>query len=211
MPTSAPQPQPDPEDAHTDLLATLAASRELGPEMDKALAESYMHTVATPAQAPQNQGVVAPPRFDSGDFASAIVMVAGIAAFVTLLIVKGPEAFGLVWIFFLFGGWRWFGWSRRNSDYRARRMEYRQSRREMRDDWRAMRRGYYQIGDPDRPSAPTPPEASQPQVSAPPIPPAPPTPPRPPAGPLPPVAQTPPQPPAPPSAGGPLPPVNPAG
>jgi hypothetical protein len=206
MPKSAPQPQPDPEDAHKDLLATLAASRELGPEMDKALAESYMqkHTAATPAQAPQNQGVVAPSRFDSGDLASAIVMVAGIAAFVTLLIAKHPEAWGLIWIFFVFGGWRWFGWSRRNSDYRARRLEYRQSRREMRDDWRAMRRGYYQIGDPDRPSAPTLPEASQPPVSAPP------TPPRPPAGPLPPVAQTP-APPAPPSAGGPLPPINPAG
>src|SRR5579872_4489790 len=157
MPKST--PQPDPEDAHKDLMATLAASRELGPEMDKALAESYMqkHAAATPAQQ-QDQRDVAPVRFDSGDIASAIVMVAGIAAFVTLLIVVGPQAFGLVWIFFIFGGWRWFGWNRRNSEYRARRMEYRQAHREMRDDWRAMRRGYYRIGDPDRPGVPPLPE-----------------------------------------------------
>ena len=34
--------QPDPQEVHDDLMATLAASRELGPEMDKSLAESYI-------------------------------------------------------------------------------------------------------------------------------------------------------------------------
>lgn len=200
-------------------MATLAASRELGPEMDKALAESYMqkHAAATPAQQ-QDQRDVAPVRFDSGDIASAIVMVAGIAAFVTLLIVVGPQAFGLVWIFFIFGGWRWFGWNRRNSEYRARRMEYRQAHREMRDDWRAMRRGYYRIGDPDRPGVPPLPEQSQPPVIASPTPttptPAPQSSQPPAAAPLPPVAPapaTPPAPPSQPSTGNPAPPINPAG
>lgn len=217
-------PQPDPEDAHKDLLATLAASRELGPEMDRALAESYMqkHQAATPAPAPQNQQVTLPSRFNSSDLASAIVMVAGIAAFVTLLIVFGSHAWAFIWIFFIFGGWRWFGWNRRNAEYRARRMEYRQSRREMRDDWRAMRRGYYQMSDPDQPRFPTIAEPSQPQVSAPPKAPAPApapvqlsTPPA--AAPLPPVAPVaqspvePQTPPTTPSAGSAVPPINPAG
>lgn len=201
-------PQPDPEDAHKDLLATLAASRELGPEMDKALAESYMqkHSAATPAQAQQSQGEVAPSRFNSSDLASALVMVAGIAAFAALLIFKGPEAFGLIWIFFIFGGWRWFGWNRRNSEYRARRMEYRQAHREMRDDWRAMRRGYYRLGDPDRPGVSPLPAPTVPQMSEPPAPAKPPV-----AAPLPPTAQAPITPESSTSTSGSTPPVNPAG
>ncbi|MGH2516172.1 MAG: hypothetical protein ACRDHP_11005, partial [Ktedonobacterales bacterium] len=173
-------PQPDPEDAHTDLMATLAASRELGPEMDKALAESYMqkHAAATPAPAPQNQSIVAPSRFDSADIASAIVMVAGIAAFVALLIFAGPQAWGLIWVFFIFGGWRFWGFGRRNAEYRARRAEWRQARnevradwhRDMRSDWYAMRRGDYRMGDPDRPGVPPLPTPTVPQVSAPPAP-----------------------------------------
>lgn len=213
MPKST--PQPDPEDAHKDLMATLAASRELGPEMDKALAESYMqkHAAATPAPV-QNQQMDLPSRFNSSDLASAIVMVAGIAAFTVAMIVTGGHALGLIWLFFIFGGWRWFGWNRRNSEYRARRMEYRQAHREMRDDWRAMRRGYYRIGDPDRPGVPPLPEQSQPPVIAPPAPTPAPAPQPPAAAPLPPVAPAPaasPAPPSLPSAGSPVPPINPAG
>src|SRR5690349_23308885 len=32
----------DPEDERADLMATLAAARELGPEMDKSIADSYL-------------------------------------------------------------------------------------------------------------------------------------------------------------------------
>ncbi|HLZ22406.1 MAG TPA: hypothetical protein VKQ30_09810 [Ktedonobacterales bacterium] len=206
MPKS--MPQPDPEDAHTDLLATLAASRELGPEMDKALAESYMqkHTAAvTPAQAPLTQDVTEPRRFGSSDWATAVVLVAGIAAFTVAMVATGGHAIGFIWLFFVFGGWRWWGWGHRNAEYRGRRMEYRQAHREMRDDWRAMRRGYYRMSDPDRPSAPTLPEPVPSPVRAPSAPAQPPS-----AAPLPPVM---PAPVAPPVQGGSgtQPPTNPAG
>src|SRR5581483_1650493 len=51
MPTS------NPDDQRTDLEAMLAASRELGPDMDKALVDSYMSRQKTqnpPAQRPPN-------------------------------------------------------------------------------------------------------------------------------------------------------------
>lgn len=217
---SKPAPQPDPQDAQTDLLATLAASRELGPEMDKALVESYMQKHVSPTPAPQNQQGDLPARFNSSDLASAIVTVVGIAAVATLVLIKGPLVFPLVWIFLVFGGWRLFGRSHRNAEYRARREEYRQARRQMRDEWRARaargyyyRRGdtefYYRSGDAERRDDAVPP--TPPQVNAP-QPPAQPT-----AAPLPPTAQAPVAPPVPPtqpapsSTGGMTPPVNPAG
>ena len=84
-------PQPDPEDLHKDLLATMAASRELGPEMDKALVESYMERhpelKGQPAQA-----LTQPQATNKPDIVGLTGMGVGMIAYITLLIVtKGDK------------------------------------------------------------------------------------------------------------------------
>lgn len=103
------------DEAQAALLAVLAASRELGPEMDTALAESYLrqHPVAPeyPARdaVRREAGLMPPPRASLGSIGLLLAVVLVAAA----LLASGGHAFWLFWMFWLpvvlFGRW-WRGW-----------------------------------------------------------------------------------------------------
>lgn len=217
-------PQQDPEDVRTDLMAAMAASRELGPEMDKAVVDSYMekhHPVS--AQQPAAQAVTqAEQRPQSADLIGFIGLGVGLVAYIAILIASHGWLWWLFWPIMGWAGWRWGGgwgcWGGSRSEYRQSRMEYRAQQREMRMQRRASRYGLpyryrysYEYGYDDEP--PQAQQAQQPQqtaaspqypstpalTSAPAIPPAP--------APVPQQPQM--QPPA--SGATPQPPVNPAG
>lgn len=134
-------PQQDPEDVRTDLMAAMAASRELGPEMDKALVDSYMerhHPVS--AQQPAAQAVTQPEqRPQSADLIGFAGMGIGIVAFIALLMVSHGALWWMFWPIMCWGGWRWWGGG--HDEYRQSRMEYRTQQREMRMQRRAARYG----------------------------------------------------------------------
>ncbi len=165
---------PDPEETHTDLLATLAASRELGPEMDKALAQSYIerHPELVGKQPPP--AVVAQPerRAISPDIIGIAGMGIGVVAYIAVLAATQGHAWFMFWPLMGWFGWRWNRWGHsgdrdqiRQARYEARVARYRA---------RAARWGYYD-GYPQA-QEPTP-QQLQPQVSEPvpaqPLPPAP--------------------------------------
>src|SRR5262249_14503967 len=83
------------EDAHTDLLATLAASRELGAEMDKTLAESYLAKHGQLAHAPSPRQEAHSPA-PMSQLVGMIGPAAGIGAYIVLLVVSGGD---LWWMF----------------------------------------------------------------------------------------------------------------
>lgn len=189
MADRAPAPQTS-GDAHEDLLATLAASRELGPEMDKALAESYMQKHGQPAPAaPQQPGQPVRPNPGYAGLA-AIGPVLGIVAYIAILALSGGRLWWMFWLPMALGGW-WGGWWGHGwwggDPWHAQRDEMRYRRRMARDEYRAWRRGYgyppAPYDDPrrpgDYPGYPTPPADPRQQAQAPnpPVPPAPPTPP----------------------------------
>lgn len=93
-------------DARDDLLATLAAGRELGPEMDAALAQSYLNKHPRPAD-------VAPPARHTSLSASTYSfwrgagVLAACAIFAAALIASGGHAFWLFWLPFVFALWWW--------------------------------------------------------------------------------------------------------
>jgi hypothetical protein len=137
------------QDAHEDLLAALAASRELGPEMDSALAERYLEkhgksgAIPSRGAAPQQQGVVAQgSHFD----ARALMPVLGVATYIAILVVSGGH---LWWTFFLIpmiasSGW-WWGEGSHGGMSQAQwqqRYEQRAARHEARNQYRAWRHGY---------------------------------------------------------------------
>jgi hypothetical protein len=120
------------EDAHTDLLATLAASRELGPEMDRALVESYFqkHPIAAhnaPAAAQSTGGA----RLSTPQVLGGIGFLMGATIFIAALIASGGHAFWLLWLPLALGGWWWrwwplyggWGYHGYRMDQRARRQE----------------------------------------------------------------------------------------
>ncbi|HKV83499.1 MAG TPA: hypothetical protein VJN88_03015 [Ktedonobacterales bacterium] len=191
-------PQPDPEDIHKDLLATMAASRELGPDMDKALVESYMERHPELKGAPQQAQALTQPqptnRPDLLGFSGMGVMMIG---YITLLIVTHGELWWMFWPMMAWGGWRWG-----NGGRHAEHQRMRQARWEARMNRYGM--PYVRVGGPD--------DAQQPR-QPPAIAPTPPTyaPPSPPLA-TPPLA-TPPMPSseAPVHAPSTLPPINPAG
>lgn len=142
----------DPEDERADLLATLAAARELGPDMDKSIVDSYLERRKSEARAgvvpsasansqgsgPSGQGIMPhqTPGTPSGiaQAAGMIFPLAGIAVYVVLLIVSKGELWWAFWLPMLMGGW-WRGmWYPRN------RYAYRAERQAMRDDYRQARR-----------------------------------------------------------------------
>lgn len=134
---------PHAEDDHTDLLATLAAARELGPDMDKALAESYMQRrkANTPAR-PRNAEPRPPVNY--GFVARGVLPFVAIAALITLFIFSG----GHFWFWFFLFPLFWGGWWRRGRgrygyeryDRYNRRRDYRDERRDEREEWRRARR-----------------------------------------------------------------------
>lgn len=141
-PTQSTPTNPTAEDEHNDLLATLAAARELGPDMDKALAESYMQRRKATAPARPRNAEPRPPV--NVDFvARAVFPAVMIAACVFAAVLLLPHGWG--WFFLLplfFGGWRrwrgrgWYGYD----DRYDRRRAYREERRAAREEWRRARR-----------------------------------------------------------------------
>lgn len=175
----ADMPNANEEDARTDLHAMIAASRELGPDMDKALVDSYMAR-QKPAPAPK-QSIT--PRSDGGQpqifgQATRLVGIMAVAAVViTMLVVSRGELWWFIFpLMWMGGAWGWWGRGHGHDGRHQMREEYRQRRRDLRD------RYHYGIPD-DRPESggprdgqslpgatPTAPAAERP--SAPPLPPA---------------------------------------
>lgn len=130
------------EDQRTDLTAMIAASRELGPDMDHALVDSYLtrHREAiakqqAPAPAP------APARNRSGtELTSGLMIAAALAVYCVALVASHGFLF---WLIFPMMGWLcgWGFWGSGNrSDRHAARREYHQQRWELRQEYRARRR-----------------------------------------------------------------------
>ena len=120
---------PDLSELRDEIQSAIAAGRELGPEMDRHLADSVLeryrkeHSAEPKAVAkvkPSHQDLEASDR--SLDVGSVIITVAGMIAFLVLLIVQP----GLWWLIFLvpavFGMCGWDFRSRRRSR-RRRRLE----------------------------------------------------------------------------------------
>lgn len=163
----------DPEEQQNELMATIKAARELGPDMDKAVVASYLEKQKAAARAqkpqPQQQAVVA-----SGSQQPSWPMFMtpglGIILYIALLVASGGHLWWTFWLIpaFGFGGWGW--WGSRHDEHVQRRMD--------RYEWRRARYGY-RYGPPAAPydtgygSAPTqqpqvqPPTAQQPQPTQP--------------------------------------------
>jgi Flp pilus assembly protein TadB len=99
-------PEHELEDMRTDLMAALAASRDLGPEMDKALVDSYLQRHRSSAR---RQGPGTP--VDLNQFTPFALLAFAIVAFIALAIVsQGRLWWTFWWLFWLlpvFGRWRW--------------------------------------------------------------------------------------------------------
>ncbi|HEV2235792.1 MAG TPA: hypothetical protein VGR57_03940 [Ktedonobacterales bacterium] len=130
------QVSPDREDMRKDLLAAMAAARELGPEMDSSLADAHLrrHFGEQPQRAVQPR-----PRADVAPFNPAYVLgplmaVLCIAAFVSVLFFTQGGGWWLFWPLMIFGfggfGWRRGGWGGR---YYGRRYDRRWDRYGRRD------------------------------------------------------------------------------
>jgi hypothetical protein len=173
MPRSA--PQPDPEDLHKDLMATMAASRELGPEMDKALVDSYMERHPELKGQPNQQALMAPQSTNKPDIVGLTGMGVGMIGYVTLLIVTKGELWWMFWPMMGWAGWRW-GSGGRHGEHHEARQQLRDARYQARVERRMNRYGvpYVRVSQPEEPT-PEQPAAIPPTapVAAPPLPPTP--------------------------------------
>lgn len=131
------------QDAHEDLMAALAASRELGPEMDATLVDRYLEkhgkSSAAIAQAQPPHGSPPVPY----QALSAIGPILGIAAYIVILIVSQGTLWWTFWLPMALGGWWWSwprhgGWDDPRNDMRQAR---RQARYEARNEYWARRYG----------------------------------------------------------------------
>jgi hypothetical protein len=107
------QPAQQAEDARTDLLAALAASRELGPEMDRALVESYLQKHPLPADGgPADAGAWSPrgAPWPGRPVVGGIGLLIGAVIVLAALIASGGHAFWLLWVPIALGFWWWRGW-----------------------------------------------------------------------------------------------------
>lgn len=122
-------PSPDPEEMRKDLLAALAAGRELGPEMDAAIVDAHLrrhYGDAARAKAPA-AAVVEHEAFQPAAYLPALMLVLGMVAYITVLIVTRGAFWWLFWPFMACG---WWGWgSRHRHAARDVRRRYRQYRR----------------------------------------------------------------------------------
>ncbi|HEY7341103.1 MAG TPA: hypothetical protein VH591_09500 [Ktedonobacterales bacterium] len=191
------------DDERADLRAMIAAGRDLSPEMDESLVESYAERRASEQRAKakvQGTGNAVAPQQQSGGAvagthpAVAITgIIATVAIFVAIMVFTGGHGWWLVFpLFGIFGGW----WG--NNDRNRARNERRAQRYQMRANYYRTRMGY-----PPEQDARRLPESSEATTSD--------------SGPLPPPTSAPTQ--APPSArsippastSGEQPPTNPAG
>ncbi len=178
------------DDERADLKAMIAAGRELDPDMDESLVESYAQRRASEQQARakvQGQGkeIVAQQPQQGGPLAGVnpAVAITGIVAMAAVFIVIMVVSHGWAWwmifpLFGIFGGWMG------NNDRHRIRNERRAQRYQMRADYYRQRMGYSSDQDDARlpesaereeaqlaspsPSAPAPqPPRSVPPASAP--------------------------------------------
>ncbi|HEX6799109.1 MAG TPA: hypothetical protein VF116_15475 [Ktedonobacterales bacterium] len=164
------------DEQQNDLMAALASARELGPDMDKAVAASYIEKqqaaakAKAQAQQQQQQAVIAAP----GQQRHPMFFIGppiGLIIFIAILIASGGHAWWMFWLIFCFGGLGWWGW---RGDAHAARMQ----RRTDRYEWRRARfesryGGRYGPYDPydngsgaapsQQPSQVQPPASQQPQ------------------------------------------------
>ena len=157
-------PPQDPEDARKDLLATLAASRELGPEMDHALVDSFLDKHSSgPGSSASDLVPQSTQKPEVMPFSLMVVTGLAFAAYIVLLIVSSGRYWWMFWLPMAVGGWWASTWQGTNSrhaardEYRRARYEYRRQALEARMQRRAQRHGY----TPQPPA--TPPTVEPPQ------------------------------------------------
>jgi hypothetical protein len=148
------------DEARDDLMATLAAARDLNPDMDKTLAEQYLSRRREEQQRQGQQSSVMAEQQDRRTARSEWVGRSVMPLFLLLmlaviLVASTVSRDGAIWWFFwiplMFGGWWWRrGIPSRGGDWRyQRRIEREQYYR----DRLAQRYGYYPPGpDSDRSS-----------------------------------------------------------
>lgn len=153
------------EEQQSDLMAALASARELGPDMDKAVAASYLEkqkqqaAAKAQAQQAQQQAVIASPGRQR-PWLAYLTPPLGIILFIAILVASGGHAWWMFWLLFCFGGFGWWGW-------RGDAHEARMQRRMDRYEWRRARYGYgYRYGPYDNGSGSAP-SQQPPQVQPP--------------------------------------------
>lgn len=142
----------DPEEQQNDLMAALKAARELGPDMDQAVASSYLEKQKAAAQAQKaqpQQAVVATPGQRS-PWPVVMTPGLGIMLYIVLLVVSHGFLWWTFWLIPAFGGWGW--WGARHDEHVQRRMD--------RYEWRRARYGY-RYGPVQPPAAPSQPSQVQ--------------------------------------------------
>ncbi|HKT36992.1 MAG TPA: hypothetical protein VJR48_01395 [Ktedonobacterales bacterium] len=165
------------DDERAELRAMIAAGRDLSPEMDESLVDSYAERRAAEQQAKANvQGNAVVPQQQSGGTiagtnpAVAIAGMAMVAAiFVTIMVVSGGAYWWMIFpLIGICGGW-WGNHDRRRLD------ERRAQRYQMRADYYRTRMGYPPEHDARRlpestqsDSGPLPPPTSAPAQTPPP-------------------------------------------
>jgi hypothetical protein len=129
---------PNSDEAHDDLLATLAAARELDPGMDKALADQYL-TRRREEQKKQEQKAPAVVAQESNTPAgwrgSPLPLLMGMVMLTALIVAA---------VVFHNGSFWWFFWVPLMFSGMWRRASYRGSRGESSDPRRIERARYYQ-------------------------------------------------------------------
>jgi hypothetical protein len=145
-------PNPNEEDLRADLHAMLAASRELGPDMDRSLVDSYLERQrggsngGTRAVASSQRQPGQPQPF--GQLANLAAMGMLTAAYIAALAFSGGQLWWLIFVLMgIFGGfWGWWGHDEQEREHHMRRRiahdEFRLRRHEMRNEFRARRHGY---------------------------------------------------------------------
>src|SRR5579859_401756 len=130
----------DPEEVRKDLLAALAAGRELGPEMDTALVESHLQRYYSDAASGGGRArppaTTERPRAASGDFlragalASSIVLPVAVIAAIAVFAFSAGASLHFGWFFLPLLFWMIFGramwgrgrrWQRYDRRYADRR------------------------------------------------------------------------------------------
>jgi hypothetical protein len=141
-------PQPDPDDLRKDLLAALAASRELGSEMDSAIVDAHLRRHYGESTQHRKPAVVERRPLDLSPIMLPLSMLVGLVAFLAVLWFSHGMLWFLFWPLMAWGWWGRRRWGSYGRDWRGDR----DARREAR--WRA-RHGYYLQGEDGvgRPSA----------------------------------------------------------
>ena len=132
------------DEAHDDLLATLAAARELNPDMDKALADQYLarrkeEKQRREQQAPtvvQSDQTPVYPRWRGSPLIPILCVFMVISIFPLAALAHNGQFWWFFWIPLIFGGWWWRRGYPGSNDSRYQRYldreRYRQARWEAR-------------------------------------------------------------------------------